>query len=310
MQEVFASNLVELGSKYQNLVVLNGNCEQYLGEFASHFSERNFNLGLAESNMVGASCGFAALGKVPFVVGNSAFLIGKAWQQIRNDLCYPNLNVKIIGFGAGFDNGPEGAAMQCFEDIALMRSLPNMKVVVPSGPREVAGAMEAMMRDFGPTYLRLSSVSAGVLGHAASHGTRAPHSRLETADFQFGRGVVVRDGSDICLFTCGKMVRRCLQVAKMLAREGIEARVVNLASVKPLDVQLVERCGKEIEKCVVVEEHSVIGGLGAAVAEVLGKKVMRIGVADTFGESGRVELLERKYGLDVESVFEKVRGAC
>lgn len=308
MIKAFEEIFLKLGRKYQNLTALHSDClhESGLFEFSKAFGERCFNFGLTESNMASASCGFAIRGNVPFLFGYSSFFIQKSLEQIRNDICYPNLNIKIIGLHAGFDEGPQGAGIQTFEDIGLMRTLPNMKITIPSSQNELMGILETMMHDFGPTYLRI---------HALQNENN-DFFNGESVDFNFGKAVILKTAqnsqSDICIFACGKMVKRSLEVCKMLETEGISCTLVNMPSIKPLDENIICEEAKKSQLCVTVEEHSIIGGLGSAICEVLSQtpdiKVLCIGMNDTFGESGKIEFLERKYGLDIEGIYAKIKG--
>lgn len=308
MIQTFEEIFLKLGRKYQNLTALHGDClhESGLFEFSKAAGNRCFNFGLAQSNMASCACGFAIRGNIPFIFGYSSFLIQKALEQIRNDICYPNLNVKIIGLCAGFDEGPQGAGIQTFEDIAVMRSLPNMKIAIPSSQNELIGILETVMQDFGPTYLRIHKLQ----------NEEQDFFNGESVDFNFGKSVILKtsQNSSICIFACGKMVKRALEACKMLEAQGINCTLVNISSIKPLDENLILQEAKKHKFCVTVEEHSTIGGLGSAICETLSQtpnsQTLCIGMKDSFGESGKVEFLERKYGLDIESIYEKIKNFC
>ncbi len=292
----FDDAILPLAKKFKNIVVLNADPSgrAAANNFSKFFSERYFSLGLQEANMTSCASGFTVRGKVPFITGFSSFILGKAWEQIRTGVCYPNLNVKIVGTSHGLFSGEDGAGSHSLEDLALMRVLPNMKIVCPADYYEAVSAVEAAYLNYGPVYLRLSNFEL-------------PFLFDESYRFEFGKGRIVREGSDVCIFTLGIGVVNSLLAADLLAEQGISAMVVNLASVKPLDVDLVLDCASKVKKCFTVEDHNIIGGLGSAVAEVLGAPLVRIGMEDRFGESGKVGDLFRKHGLDSVGIFERVR---
>lgn len=297
--KAFGDAMVKLGSKYKNAVVLDANAGRFLnlGGFARAFPDRYFSFGNAESNMIGAAAGFTVRGKIPFLCSFSMFLTGRAWELIRNAVAYPHLNVKLVGAFSGILCGEDGATYQSLEDVALMRAVPNMKVVCPADGVETKQVLETMMNDYGPTYLRLAN---------------KPTINVYDDDrtFEFGKGHIYRPGTDICIFSYGDTFQSSLKAAELLERDGISTMVVNLASIKPLDEALVIECAKQAARVVTVEDHQITGGLGSAVAEVLStaypSKIMRIGM-DGFGESGKSDDLYRKYRLDAIGIYEQVK---
>lgn len=297
--KAFGDAMLRLGSKYKNAVVLDANAGRFLnlGAFARAFPDRYFNFGNAESNMIGAAAGFTVRGKVPFLCSFSMFITGRAWEQIRNAVAYPHLNVKFVGALSGILCGEDGATYQGLEDVALMRAIPNMKVACPADGVETKQILEAMMNDYGPTYLRLAN---------------KPSVNLydEAHAFEFGKAHVYRAGTDVCIFTYGDTFHSSLKAAELLERDGVSTMVVNVSSVKPLDEALVIECAKQASKVVTVEDHQITGGLGSAVMEVLSgsypSKVVRLGM-DGFGESGKSEDLYRKYRLDAIGIYEQVK---
>jgi transketolase len=297
--KAFGDAMVKLASKYKNVVVLDANAGRFLnlGGFARAFPDRYFSFGNAESNMIGAAAGFTVRGKIPFLCSFSMFLTGRAWELIRNAVAYPHLNVKLVGAFSGILCGEDGATYQSLEDVALMRVIPNMKVVCPADGVETKQVLEAMMNDYGPTYLRLAN---------------KPTVNVYDEDrkFEFGKGHIYRPGTDICIFSYGGTFQSSLKAAEFLERDGISTMVVNLASIKPLDEALVIECAKQAARVVTVEDHQVTGGLGSAVAEALSgsypAKVLRLGM-DGFGESGKSEDLYKKYRLDAVGIYEQIK---
>ena len=296
--KAFGDAMIKLGAKYKNIVVLDANAGRFLnlGGFARAFPDRYFNFGNAESNMIGAAAGFTLRGKVPFLCSFSMFITGRAWEQIRNAVAYPHLNVKFVGAFSGILCGEDGATYQALEDVGLMRSIPNMKVAAPADSVETKQVLEAMVNDYGPTYLRLNNT---------------PTVNLYDDDrkFEFGHSDVYKPGTDVCIFSYGDTFHSSLKAADLLERNGISTMVVSLASIKPLDKALIIECAKQSTEIVTVEDHQISGGLGSAVAEVLTStypcRITRIGM-DGFGESGKSEDLYRKYRLDVQGVYEQI----
>ena len=300
-RQSYGNALVELGNKYENLYVLDADlaAATQTGIFKKAFPERHIDCGIQESNMVGVAAGLATTGKVPFVSSFAMFAAGRAYEQVRNSVGYPHLNVKIGATHAGISVGEDGASHQCIEDIALMREIPGMIVINPSDDVEARAAVEAAYRHDGPVYLRFGRLAVPVINDHADY------------KFEIGKGVVLKEGSDVSLIATGLEVNETLQAAEMLAKDGINAEVINIHTIKPLDEELVVKTATKTKKVVTIEEHSVIGGLGSAVAEVLSEqcptKMKRIGVYDTFGESGPAKELLHKYELDAEGIYKQVK---
>lgn len=300
-RESYGNALVELGKEVDNLVVLDADLAEATktGTFKKAFPDRHIDCGIAECNMVGIAAGIAATGKVPFVSSFAMFAAGRAFEQVRNSVGYPHLNVKIGATHAGISVGEDGASHQCNEDIALMRVIPGMVVINPSDDVEAKAAVKAAYEHEGPVYLRFGRLAAPVINDRADY------------KFEIGKGVTLRDGKDLTLVATGLCVSAALEAAEKLAADGIDARVINIHTIKPIDEELLIQAAKETGSIVTVEEHSVIGGLGGAVAEVLSEKcptkMLRIGVEDTFGESGPAVQLLEKYGLDAAGVYQKVK---
>lgn len=300
-RESYGNALAELGAEFENLVVLDADlaAATKTGVFKKAFPERHIDCGIAECNMMGIAAGLAATGKIPFASSFAMFAAGRAFEQVRNSIAYPKLNVKIGATHAGISVGEDGATHQCNEDIALMRTIPGMVVINPSDDVEAKAAVRAAIEHEGPVYLRFGRLAVPVINDKPDY------------KFELGKGVVLRDGKDVTIIATGLPVSECLAAADKLAADGIDAKVINIHTIKPLDEELVLAAAKETGKVVTVEEHSVIGGLGSAVCDVLSEKcptkVMKIGINDTFGESGPAVELVKKYGLDADSIYAKVK---
>ena len=300
-RESYGNALAELGAEYENLVVLDADlaAATKTGIFKKAFPDRHIDCGIAECNMMGIAAGLATTGKIPFASSFAMFAAGRAFEQVRNSIGYPKLNVKIGATHAGISVGEDGATHQCNEDIALMRTIPGMVVINPADDVEAKAAVRAAIEHEGPVYLRFGRLAVPVIN--------------DTPDYKFelGKGVVLREGKDVTIIATGLPVSECLAAADKLAADGIDAKVINIHTIKPLDEDLVVKATKETGKVVTVEEHSVIGGLGSAVCDVLSEKcptqVMKIGINDTFGESGPAVELIKKYGLDADSIYDKVK---
>ncbi len=290
-REAYGAALVELGRQNPNVVVLDADLAKSTktADFGKEFPQRFFDMGIAEQNVMGTAAGLAAAGKVPFASSFAVFATGRVYDQIRNSIAYPRLNVKIAATHAGITVGEDGASHQMVEDIALMRVLPNMTVIVPADAVETRAAVMAAAEMDGPVYIRLGRSGVPVL-HEES-----------TFRFEPGRAVTLREGSDVTVIACGIMVTAALEAADQLADEGISVRVLDVHTIKPLDVQAVVEAAQVTGAVVTAEEHSIIGGLGGAVAEALAENhpvpMRRVGVRDTFGESGKPAELLEKYGL-------------
>ena len=300
-RDSYGNALVELGATCPDLVVLDADLSgaTKTGVFKKAFPERHINCGIAEGNMMTVAAGIATTGKVPFASSFAMFAAGRAFEQVRNSIGYPHLNVKIGATHAGISVGEDGATHQCNEDIALMRAIPGMVVINPADDIEAKAAVKAAYEYVGPVYLRFGRLAVPVINDNADY------------KFEIGKGIVLREGKDVAIIATGLEVGESLAAAEMLAADGIDAKVINIHTIKPLDEELVIAAAKETGKVVTVEEHSVIGGLGSAVAEVLSEKaptkMLKIGVNDTFGESGPAVALIKKYGLDAERIYKKVK---
>lgn len=300
-RESYGKALVELGKLHENLVVLDADLAgaTKTAMFQKEFPERHIDCGIAEGNMIGVAAGLATTGKVPFASSFAMFAAGRAFEQVRNSVGYPKLNVKIGATHAGISVGEDGATHQCNEDIALMRTIPGMVVINPSDDVEARAAVMAAYEHEGPVYLRFGRLAVPVINDN-------PEYR-----FELGKGIVLREGTDVTIIATGLEVSESLEAAKKLEADGISAKVINIHTIKPLDENLVIESAKETGKVVTVEEHSVIGGLGSAVCDVMAEnypvKVLKIGVNDVFGESGPALELIKKYELDADSIYKKVK---
>ncbi|MGO5314798.1 transketolase family protein [Bilifractor sp. LCP21S3_A7] len=300
-RESYGNALVELGKKHDDLVVLDADLAgaTKTGIFKKAFPERHIDCGIAEGNMMAVAAGLAAAGMVPFASSFAMFAAGRAYEQVRNSIGYPHLNVKIGATHAGISVGEDGASHQCLEDIALMRVIPGMTVIVPSDDIEARAAVEAAYAYKGPVYLRFGRLAVPVINDRPDY------------HFEIGRGITLREGKDVTIVATGLEVQSALEAAQKLAADGIDAEVINIHTIKPLDEELILASAKKTGRVVTVEEHSVIGGLGGAVCEVLSAKtpvpVLRIGVNDVFGESGPAVELLHKYRLDGEGVYGQIR---
>ena len=295
----YGQALVELAEKNPDVVVLDADlgAATNTNKFGAAFPERYFDMGISEADMMATAAGFAASGKIPFASTFAVFAAGRAFDQVRNSIAYPKLNVKIGATHAGISVGADGGSHQAIEDMALMRALPNMTVICPSDDVEARAATFAAAEMEGPVYLRFSRYATNTF-----HG--------DDYTFKIGKGEIVREGTDVALIACGLMVNIALEAAEQLAGYGISARVVNMPTIKPLDNDLVLDCARTIGKIVTCEEHSVIGGLGSAVCELTSRMcpvpVSRLGVNDVFGKSGDVPGLFEEYGLTAAHIVKKV----
>ena len=300
-RESYGEELVKLGAEHEEIVVLDADLAEATrsGEFQKAFPDRFIDCGIAEENMMGVAAGLAAAGKVPFASSFAMFAVGRAYEQIRNSIGYPHLNVKIGASHAGISVGEDGATHQCIEDIALMRMIPGMVVINPSDYIEAKAAVRAAYEHDGPVYMRFGRLAVPVLNTDPDY------------KFELGKGVVLRAGKDLTIIASGLPVYNCLEAAERLAQDGIDAQVINIHTIKPIDEDLIVEAAKTTGKIVTVEEHSVIGGLGSAVCDVLAEKaptkVMKIGIYDKFGESGPALELLKKYGLDTDGIYEKIK---
>ena len=294
-RDAYGEALAELGAVNENIVVLEADLSKSTktSDFKKVYPERHFNMGIAEQNMLGVAAGFAAAGKIPFASSFAVFATGRAYDQIRNSIAYPNLNVKIAATHAGLTVGEDGGSHQMLEDIALMRALPNMTVIVPADGIETKQAIKAAAEYEGPVYIRMGRPKVPVLFD-------------DNYTFEIGKGVVLKEGTDVTLVGTGIMVSKAVEAAELLAAEGISAAVVNISTIKPLDAELIVAQAQKTGAIVTCEEHNIYGGLGSAVAEVLVENcpvpMARVGVADKFGESGLPDELLEKYGLTAANI--------
>ncbi len=300
-REGYGDGLAEAGKEYDNLIVLDADLAEATktNVFKKAFPDRHIDCGIAESNMMGVAAGLAATGKVPFASSFAMFSAGRAFEQVRNSIGYPHLNVKIGATHAGISVGEDGATHQCNEDIALMRTIPGMVIINPSDYVEAKAAVKAAYEYYGPCYLRFGRLAVPVINDRDDY------------KFEIGKAVTLREGNDVTIIATGLTVSTSLEAAKLLAKDGIEAKVINMHTIKPIDADAIIEAAKATGKIVTVEEHSVIGGLGSAVCDVLAEnypvKVKKIGVNDRYGESGPAVELVKKYGLDGESIYNTVK---
>lgn len=301
-RESYGRTLAQLGAENDKIVVLDADLAESTKTcmFQEKFPERHFDCGIAEANMVSIAAGMAAAGMIPFVSSFAMFATGRAYEQIRNSVGYPHLNVKICASHAGISVGEDGATHQCVEDIALMRGIPGMVVVNPADDTEACQAVRALAEYYGPAYLRLGRLAVPVVNDPESY------------HFELGRAVTLREGKDATVIATGLMVARALEAAEQLAQEGVQVRVVNMHTIKPLDVQAVVNAANETGCIVTAEEHSVIGGLYSAVCEVMVGEgvscpVAPVAIMDAFGQSGPANALLEYYGLTASAIAQKVR---
>ena len=300
-RESYGNALVELGAKYPNVVVLDADlaAATKTGVFKKAYPDRHIDCGIAECNMTGIAAGMATCGKIPFISSFAMFAAGRNFEQVRNSIGYPHLNVKIGATHAGITVGEDGASHQCNEDIALMRTIPGMVVMCPAHDVEAKAAIHAAAEYEGPVYMRFGRAACPVINDR------------EDYHFEIGKGEVIRAGKDVTIVATGICVGSALEAADMLAKEGIEAEVINICTIKPLDEELIKASAKKTGKVVTAEEHSIIGGLGSAVCDALAEEavapVYKIGVRDVFGESGSAGALVEKYKLDGKGVYEQVK---
>lgn len=299
-RDAYGKALVELGQLHDDIVVLDADLSKSTktADFAKAFPERFINAGIAEQNMVGMAAGLAAAGKVVFASSFAIFAAGRAFEQVRNSLAYANLNVKICATHSGITVGEDGGSHQSVEDIAIMRSIPNLTVLVPSDGPSTRLALQRLYEHSGPAYLRLGRSALPVI-------------YKDNFDFQIGRGIELREGQDATIIACGTMVALALEAAQVLAGEGFKVSVVDMPSIKPLDQDLILRKAKETGAILTAEEHSIIGGLGSAVCEVVSGDypvlVKRMGINDIFGQSGSPDELMQHYGLTIDKIVENTR---
>ena len=303
-RDSYGAALAELGAERPDLIVFDADLAgaTKTGTFKKAFPDRHFNCGIAEGNMITVAAGAAAMGLVPFASSFAMFAAGRAFEQVRNSIGYPHLNVKIGATHGGISVGEDGASHQCCEDFALMRSIPGMVVISPADDVEARAAVKAAYEHKGPVYLRFGRLAVPVFHDEASY------------KFEIGRGEVLQDGGDVAIIANGLLVNEALEAGKVLAGAGIHARIINMATIKPLDEELVLKAARECGKVITCEEHSVIGGLGEAVCALLSEKcptpVRRIGVNDQFGHSGPAAALLEQFGLSAGHIVEVAKEFC
>ena len=300
-RESYGNALKELAEEFPQLVVLDADLAgaTKTGIFKKAYPDRHIDCGIAESNMMGIAAGLALTGKIPFASSFAMFAAGRAFEQVRNSIGYPHLNVKIGATHAGLTVGEDGASHQCNEDIALMRTIPGMVVMCPSDDIEAKAAVRAALEHVGPVYIRFGRAAVPVINDRPDY------------KFEIGKGQIVREGKDVTIVATGIMVDSALQAAEKLAADGIDAEIINICTIKPLDKDIIVGSAKKTGKVVTCEEHSVIGGLGSAVCDALAEeypvKVRKIGMQDVFGESGSASDLLKKYELDGDGVYKQVK---
>ena len=300
-RESFGEALVEAAQYNENIVVLDSDLAAATKTkiFKDAFADRFFNCGISECNMIGVGAGLATMGKIPFVASFAMFSAGRGFEQIRNSVAYPNLNVKIAGSHAGISVGEDGATHQCCEDIALMRSIPNMVVLNPCDHYEMKAAVKSAAAHKGPVYIRLGRLAVETVNDEKNY------------KFELGKGVTLKDGKDITIIATGLPVRASLLASKLLEKDKISARVINIHTIKPLDQEIILKAARETSQIFTVEEHNIIGGLGEAVCSVVCEKfptkVQRIGINDQFGQSGSAYNLLAHYKLDCNGIYETIK---
>ena len=298
-RQSYGEALKELGHKNENIVVLDADLATATKTeiFAKEFPERFFDMGIAEQNMMATAAGLATCGKIPYASTFAVFAAGRAYDQIRNSICYPNLNVKICTTHAGITVGEDGATHQMLEDISMMKTLPNMTVISTSDDTQTKWAVEEISKIDGPVYLRLCRLATPIIYE-------------ENRKFEIGKAVQIGEGTDATIFATGVTVSEAIKAQEQLKENGINVRVVDMHTIKPIDKEMIIKCAKETKRLISVEDHSVIGGLGSAISEVLTEnypcKLERMGIADTFGKSGKAEELLEYFKIDSKAIIDKI----
>ena len=301
-RDAYGEVLVELGEKYPEIVVLDADLgsSTRARKFATKFPERFINVGVAEQNMMGIAAGLACTGKTVFASTFAIFATGRPWEQIRNAICFSNLNVKIVASHGGITVGADGASHQSIEDISIMRCLPNMKIIVPCDYEETKKAIREIVKIKGPYYVRLGRAKYPVITD-------------ENTDFEIGKGILIKEGEDVSIISTGTMLDYAIRASEVLAKDKINAEVIHIHTIKPIDEELIEKTARKTKCIVTVEEHTIIGGLGSAVCETIAYRypvpVVRIGIQDKFGRSGKPEVLIREYHLDVPDIVDGAKRA-
>lgn len=302
-REAYGKALVKLSNLNDRVVVLDADLSKSTktADFKTAAPERFINMGIAEGNMMGVAAGLATCGKIPFASSFAMFAAGRAFEQIRNSICYPRLNVKVCATHAGLTVGEDGATHQSVEDIALMRAIPNMTIINPVDAVETEAAILAIAEYDGPCYVRLGRLAVETINDENNY------------KFEIGKGVTLSEGNDVTIVATGMMVQLALKAKEELSKEGINAKIINIHTIKPIDCELLVKAAKETGAIVTAEEHSIVGGLGSAVSEVVTEEfpvpVVKVGIKDTFGESGKPDQLLEKYGLTVESIVNSAKRA-
>lgn len=297
-RQSYGETLVSLGKENENIVVLDADLAGATKTdlFAKEYPDRFFDMGIAEANMLGTAAGLATCGKIPYASTFAMFAAGRGYDQIRNSICYPNLNVKICATHAGITVGEDGATHQMLEDISLMRSLPNMTVISPADDTQARWVIEEISKRKGPTYVRLARLATPVIYD-------------ENQKFEIGKAVSIGEGTDATIFATGVTVSEAIKAQKELKQKGIDIRVVDIHTIKPIDEEMILKCAKETKRLISIEDHSIIGGLGSAISEVLTEKypvkLERMGMKDIFGKSGKAEELLEHFGLTSQAIVEK-----
>lgn len=300
----YGDALAQLGEEYTDVVVLDADLSGSTMSkgFATKFPERFFNMGIAEANMAGVAAGLATCGKIPFINSFAMFSAGRAWEQVRNSIAYPGLNVKVVGSHGGLSVGEDGATHQCIEDYAIMRAIPGMLVLSPCDGPEMTAAVKALMEYKGPAYMRLGRLAV-----------ESVTDTVEGYTFEIGKGSLLKDGTDVTVIATGMMVQEAYKAASLLAEEGVSVRVIDMHTIKPLDKDIVIKAARETGCIVTSEEANIMGGLGSAVAEAVSEAcpvpVVRHGVEDQFGRSGKAQEVLDAYGLNAQGIAEKIRYA-
>lgn len=299
-RQSYGEALLELGKENEQVVVLDADLSEATKTnlFAEEFKDRFFDMGISEQDMISTASGLSTCGKIPYVSTFAMFAAGRAYDQIRNSVCYPNLNVKICATHAGITVGEDGATHQMLEDLSLMRTIPNMRVFCPSDDIQTKWLIKEIAKINGPTYMRLCRLNT-------------PKIYEENQIFEIGKGIQIGDGTDATVFATGVVVPEAIKAKEELEKQGIQIRVVDLFTIKPIDKELIIKCAKETKKIITIEDHSIIGGLGSAVCEVLSEeyptKIIRMGIKDTFGKSGKAEKLLEYFELTANDIIKEVK---
>ena len=295
----YGEALIELGKQNENVVVLDADLAGATKTdlFAKEFPNRFFDMGIAESNMMATAAGFATCGKIPYASTFAVFAAGRAYDQIRNSICYPNLNVKICATHCGVTVGEDGATHQMLEDLSLMRTLPNMTVISPSDDTQTKWAIKEISQRKGPVYVRLARMETPIIYE-------------ENTKFEIGKGIQIGEGTDATVFATGVTVSEALKAKEILEQQGIHIRVIDMHTIKPIDEEIIIKSAKETKKLISIEDHNIIGGLGSAISEILTEKcpakLIRLGIKDTFGKSGKADELMKYFGITAEDIVEVI----